>query len=185
MSGRELLLSAAGLLVLAGCSLDYRGAGYSDKLSESTPDTVLYDFSTTTVHGSEPYFRIQASVASTYDKKNLTVLSGVKFEQFDSKGKVIASGTADSAVYHTDTENAELSGHIEMYSDTEKARISAVSLSWNNSAKTLTGKTDSIVSIVKNTGSGISGTGFEAELKTRTVKFSGNVHGKWVEENSN
>ena len=124
-SGVRALFLALAATIAVGCSLNDHAASYSTSLSQSTPNTVLYNFSTTTIRGKEPYFRIEAQRAETFDKKNVTMLEGVKFEEFNSQGKVIASGSADTAVYHTDTENAELSGHIQLYSDSEQARITA------------------------------------------------------------
>jgi LPS export ABC transporter protein LptC len=180
-------LTAAAVAATAffGCSLDYRGAGYDEKLAETTPDTVLYDFSTTSMHGKVPYIQVTAAKAETFEKKNLTILDGLRFTQFDSNGDVAASGSADHADYHTDSQDADLSGNIDVYSSQEHARITADWLSWDDDAKTLTGRADGTVAVKKDSGSSISGQGFEAELKTRTIKFSGGVRGSWVADKNN
>ncbi len=182
-AGRLLpFLSALALLLgsLAGCSLDYRSAEIAQKLPENVPDTVLSDFTSTTMRGQLPYFRIQAQSAETFEKKNETVLTNVQFEQFDSKGKIAAEGRANHAVYHTNTENAELSGDLSMYSVSEKARFTANYLAWNNEEKTLTGKPDALVVIRKDGGSFLQGRGFHADTRTRTLQFSDGVEGRWV-----
>lgn len=171
-------------LLLLGCSIDYRTGATSGKTAAETPDTVFYNFTTTSVHGSKPYFRIKAAEAETFNKKNITVLHRVSFQEFDSEGKVIAHGTADRVVYHTDTKNAELSGNLDLYSAQEKARITTSYLFWNDKAQTLTGKPGVPVTIVKNDGSRIAAKGFEADLRTRTIRFSSNVRGTFVEKTS-
>jgi len=175
----SLILSA-----LAGCSIDYRSAEIAQKLPESVPDTVLTDFTSTTMRGQLPYFRIQAQSAETFGKKNETVLTDVQFQEFDKNGSVIAEGRAHHAVYYTDTQNAELSGDLNMYSLSEHARFSADSLAWNNDAKTLTGKPDALVVIKKDSGSFLEGRGFQADTRTRSFQFSGGVEGTWVGESN-
>lgn len=179
-SSRTLLFIP--IVLLFGCSLEYRQPGSTRTVD--TPDTILYDFTTTSVRGSRPYFTIEAKEAETYDKKNITVLQKVSFQEYDSDGKVIASGTADEATYHADTKNAELSGHLDVYSAQEKARITTGYLYWNDEKKTLTGKPDVPVAIVKDDGSKVQATGFEADLQTRTIRFLSNVRGTFVETSS-
>ena len=181
-SSRSLLLLVP--LVLFGCSLDYRTGQTGGTPAADTPDTILYDFTTTSVRGQEPYFRIKAAEAETFDKKNITSLTKVSFEEFDSEGKVIARGTADHAIYHTDTKNAELTGHLDVYSSQEKARITTDYLEWNDKNHTLTVKPDVPVSIVKDDGSNIEATGFEADLRTRTIRFTSDVRGTFVEKST-
>lgn len=182
MRGKGPLLLIVPLLLL-GCSLDYH-TGQATGTSVSTPDTILYNFATTSVHGSKLYFKIEAAEAENFNKENLTVLKKVTFREYDAEGKVIAQGSADKAVYHTDTKNAELTGNIEMYSAQEKARITTDYLSWDNQTKTLTGKPGVTVTILKDDGSKIEAKGFEADLRTRSIKFSSDVRGTFVDTSS-
>jgi LPS export ABC transporter protein LptC len=170
--------------LLFGCSLDYQSGKLASSRANDTPDTILYNFTTTSVRGKQPYFRIQAAEAETFDKKNITILTKIKFEEYDSDGKIIANGTADRAIYHSDTKNAELSGHLDVYSSQEKAKIETDFLSWNDEKHSLTGEPDVAVSILKDDGSKIQASGFEADLRTRTIRFSSDVQGTFVEKSS-
>jgi len=181
---RALLALSLLLSALAGCSIDYRSAEIAQKLPENVPDTVLTDFTSTTMRGQLPYFRIQAQLAENFGKKNETILTDVQFQQFDKEGKIIAEGKANHAVYFTDTQNAELSGDLSMYSLSEHARFSADYLAWNNDDKTLTGKPDALVVIKKDSGSFLEGRGFRADTRTRSLQFSGGVQGTWVGDSS-
>ncbi len=175
--GAPLLLSC---LLAFGCSLDYRGVMVATTMPENVPDTVLDDLTTTSVRGASAYFRIEAGHAETFGRKNETILTSVKFQEFDKNGKAVTEGSADRVVYHTDTRNAELSGNLKVYSSTEDAHVSADYLYWNDDDKTLQGRPGSVVVITKDSGSLIEGTGFSAEIRTRTVRFSGAVRGTWV-----
>lgn len=168
-------------MLLFGCSLDYHSAEAGGNSIGEIPDTILYNFTTNSVRGKQPYFRIKAAEAETFDKKNITIFTKVSFQEFNSAGKVVARGTADRAVYHADTKNAELSGNIDVYSTREKAQITTNYLFWNNDNKTLTGKPNVPVKIVKDDGSKIDGSGFDANLRTRSIQFSSNVRGSFVE----
>ncbi len=177
---RGFLAFSLFLAALTGCSIDYRSAEIAQKLPENVPDTVLTNFTSTTMRGQLPYFRIHAKSAESFGKKNETILTDVSFEEFDNKGKIVAEGKANHAVYFTDTQNAELSGDLSMYSLAEHARFSTDYLAWNNDDKTLTGKPHAVVIIRKDTGSFLEGRGFKADTRTRSLEFSDGVEGTWV-----
>jgi hypothetical protein len=83
-------------------------------------------------------------------------------------------------VYHTDTENAEISGKVSVHSASEKGDVSADSLSWANKEKLLTAPPGERVTIHKDDGTSISGRGFVGDFRTRQVTFSGPVQGTYV-----
>lgn len=167
-------------VLLGGCSLDYKSAEVAQKLPANVPDTALTDFVSTTMRGDRPYFRVTAQTAETFAKKNETILTDVQFEEFDKEGKVVADGRANRAVYHTDTQNAELSGDLSLYSAAEKATFKTDYLSWNDHEKRLAGTPDGVVRITKESGSFLEGRGFTATTRTRSFEFEHGVEGRWV-----
>lgn len=169
-------------LFAAGCSLDYSSVLVTDDMSEEIPDSILLEFSHTSVKNGLPMFRLYSGQAYIYNQKEETQLSEVVFQEFDSKGDLITEGKADRALFFTDTENAEFWGDLYFYSLAEEASFSTTYLYWNSEEKKLIGKEENQIVITRDTGTEIRGTGFEAEARSRTVHFSGAVIGSYVQE---
>ncbi len=173
-----LVVSAAG--VLAACSLDYGASQIADKLNADVPDLVLYNFEHTSVRHDRKSFEISADVSRSYNQKKEQVLDGVGFREFNEKGEVITRGSADHALLHTDTDNVELTGNIHFYSKQEGATVTCNSLFWNDKERTLKSLPEDVVSIHKDSGTQLSGTGFSADVGRNEVRFTGPVSGTVV-----
>ncbi len=178
----KYLYAACILIIVAGCSLDYSSTYVTEEMSEDIPDSILYEFTHTSVKDGTPVFRLSAGTAYIYNKKKETRLSDILFQEYDRKGEVITEGTADEAVFFTDSEDAEFWGNLLFYSSIEEASFETSYLYWNNDEKKLIGKKGSDVLIKRDTGTEILGTGFEAEARTRIVTFEGPVSGTYVLE---
>ena len=176
------LLSLCFLLVFAGCSLDYSSIYVTDDMSEEIPDSILYEFTHTSVKDGTPIFRLSAGTAYIYNRKSQTQLSDILFQEFNRRGEVITEGRADEAVFFTDTEDAQFWGNLFFYSLAEEASFETAYLYWNDEEKRLTGRKNEEVRIKRDTGTEILGAGFEAEARTRIVTFSGPVSGTYVLE---
>jgi LPS export ABC transporter protein LptC len=174
--------TALSLLFLSACSMDYEEAEVAEDISEEVPNTVLHYFSQTIVRDGTPVYRVQAEKAETYNKKNTMILFNVLFQELNPEGEVITEGWAEEITFYTDTEDAELEGNIEFYSKAEEAAVRASFLEWDHGDKVLSGKDEEVVRLERKSGSVVSGTGFEAELKKKRVRFTGNVEGTYVDE---
>jgi len=170
------------ILAIAGCSLDYSSLYVTEDMSEEIPDSILYDFTHTSVKDGIPVFRLSAGTAYIYNKKQETQLSDILFQEYDGQGEIITEGRADEAIFFTDSEDAEFWGNLFFYSLSEEASFETAYLYWNNEEKKLLGREDSDVHIMRDTGTEILGTGFEAEARTRIVTFTGPVSGTYVLE---
>lgn len=124
---------------------------------------------------------LRAGLAESWQAENLLVLRGVAFTQFDRiTGKASATGRADMATFHTDTESAELSGHISLSSVVEDASLEAESLSWDGAAKLLQGGLDRTVRVRKGDGTWVRGAGFVSDTRRRSFTFREAVEGSLV-----
>ena len=168
--------------LMVGCSLDYSDVYLSDDMDADIPDSILYEFTHTAVKNGIPTFRLSAGKAEVFDEKDQTFLSDVLFQEFNADGEMITEGVADSAVFFSDSENAELSGNLLFYSSAEEATFSTTYLFWNDEKNILTGSENAIVTIKRDSGTEISGAGFTAEVRTRSVWFDGPVSGIYVTE---
>jgi LPS export ABC transporter protein LptC len=175
-----LVLALSGLL--ASCSMDYGALKSPDQLEEDIPNTVVFKFEHTVVDGGDILFRLKAEKGETYETKKITKLEGVEFSEF-SRGSSdpVTTGTAESAVFYNDSENAELSGNLVFTSKSEDATLSTGYIFWNNDKKTLEGRTDQLVTVTKSDGSRLRGEGFSADARTKSFAFSGHVEGSYVE----
>lgn len=182
---------ARGIIVMAiwavtgcasvACSLDY-GTGLSNELGEGVPDMVVTGFSHTIVENGSPRFRIEADRAESYQSLAMMKLEGVQFTEFttDGSGTVAADGRADSAVFHTDTESAELSGSVSFRSAHEGVTVTSGYLAWNGQTRVLESRAETVTELKKDDGSGLSGSGFSADAARRSFVFSNRATGQYV-----
>jgi LPS export ABC transporter protein LptC len=112
------MITTAGWL--AGCSLDYREGQEGEELGDKVPDLVFKKFVHTAVNGEKLVFQLEAEQARLFNKSKTTILTNVRFVEFDDAGAVSLEGRARNAVFHTDTENADLSGGVSGYSVANK-----------------------------------------------------------------
>jgi LPS export ABC transporter protein LptC len=181
-SARGVAATACAVLLVCGCSLNYDEAKLEEQASGGIPDTVA----TRIVHRINKEGRLslqmEATRAETFNSTNTTVLSNAHFVEYDRDGNAATEGSARKVIYHSDTENAEISGSVRVHSASEKGNVSAESLSWVNKEKRLSAPPGETVLIRKDDGSFISGTGFTGDFRTRQVTFSGPVKGSYVWE---
>ncbi len=170
------------VLAAAGCSLNYEAAEIPETETANIPDTVAVGLTHRIVKDSRLAFEMDAARAETFNSRKQTILTGARFVEFDDKGGHATEGKADSVVYHTDTENAEISGSVSVHSSSEKGGISTQALAWENKTKTLTAASGELVVVRKDDGSYISGRGFVGDFKSKVVRFTGPVEGKYVYE---
>jgi len=188
---RAPLRAAAPLAVLcavlaaAGCSLDYRAEEVEEKAAESIPDTVAIGLVHKIHKGGRLAMELEAARAESYSARKETIISEARFIEYDAKGGKATEGSARQLVFHTETENAEISGRVRVHSTSEEAGVAAESFAWQNKEKKLTAPADETVIIRKDDGSFISGKVFVGDFKTRRLTFAGPVEGRYVWEEKN
>ncbi len=173
---------ALALLLLAACSLDYREAMVEEDIHRETPDTVMDDFTHTIVSGGHVTVVLEARQALEYGKKKQTVLKDVRYREFDSDGRLVVEGSADEALFETDSENATLEGSIVIHSVKEKAVLHASKLTWTRDGRVLEGEPQERVRLDKEDGSFVEGAGFRADLRRGRVEFGSAVEGSYVQD---
>jgi LPS export ABC transporter protein LptC len=186
ISRRVLIRRLAALLscslLAAGCSLNYEQAALEEKVAEGIPDTVLVGVVHKIHKGGRLTMEVEAARAETYNDRKQTILTDSRFTEFDAQGGKATEGQAGRIVFHSDTENAEISGAVKVHSATEKGAVTADSLMWQNKEKLLSAPLLERVLLKKDDGSYISGTGFQGDFNRRELTFSGPVQGTYVWE---
>jgi LPS export ABC transporter protein LptC len=185
--GRPPRLGVAGaavcaVLLVCGCSLNYEEATLEGQSAGGIPDTVANGLVHRVNREGRLSLQMEASRAETYNSTNTTVLTNAHFVEYDSNGRKATEGSARKVIFHSDTENAEISGSVRVHSASEKGSVAAESLAWVKKEKLLSAPPNESVFIRKDDGSFISGVGFTGDFHTRQVTFSGPVKGSYVWE---
>ena len=173
-----LLLAAA---VSAGCSLEYGDARVAESVPDSFPTAAIRGFSHTVVRQGRMQFNVTADRALRYDDDGEQHLFGAEFEEVDAEGEVVARGRADFARYFDESEDVEMLGDIEFYSEVENARVLASYLFWDREERLLLGGRDDLVRVEREDGTSLQGYGFHSNMRTRELGFEREVSGRYVE----
>ncbi len=173
------------ILLLAGCSLDYRPLEMADRLREETPDAILIDFTHTVVSGEVKVRTLQAQRAEIFDRKKETRLEKVYWVEYAEDGSMLTEAWADRAVWNQEHEDARISGNIIIHSFEERAWIYARDLSWQGAGRILSSEPSETVTLKRENGSTVQGRGFRADFRRRKVEFTGQVQGTYVSPQQN
>jgi LPS export ABC transporter protein LptC len=176
---KAFLRSAAAIvltLVLGSCSL----AGFAPEVqSEDMPTAAFSDYAHTVVVRGKKNFELKASRAEVYESSKKTVLTNVSFAEYDpDTGELLSLGRADSAIYYSDTKDAEFSGNVRLESKKQDSVLEGEYLRWSDKDKRLEGRLDRIVTVSRSDGSWVSGAGFEADARKKDFSFRGSAEGQ-------
>ena len=180
-TARTVVLTAL-LLICLSCSLDYQQATVAESISDQIPETILFEFTHTVVSGGRVWVILEAQRAESYSERKEIVLQGVFFREYDEEGKLITEARADRAVFATGSENATVSGSIQIYSHEENASLQASRLSWVREGRRLVADDGQTVRLRKDDGSYVEGEGFSADFRRKRLEFSSRVRGSYVRE---
>jgi LPS export ABC transporter protein LptC len=178
LAARSFATAVVAAAIISGCSV----AGYAPRQEgeeEELPALVFTNYSHTVVVRGKKNFELKAARAEVYETSKKTMLTDVSFSEFDpDTGELLSFGKADSAIYHSDTKDAEFSGSVRLESKKEDAILQGEYLRWIDKDKRLEGRLDRTVTISRADGSRVSGAGFEAEARTRSFSFRESVEGR-------
>ena len=176
------LLAAAFGALLAGCSFDYGAGTGPEQLADEVPETVLTSATHTVVRNGRVVAEISARQIENFAGAGRVVLNDVRYVEYDDGGAPVTTGRADRAVYYTDSEDAEVAGAVELRSASQEASLTAEELHWDHDGRLLTTDPEQVVAVIRDDGSSVRGAGFEAELRSKEIHFSGPVSGRLVAE---
>jgi LPS export ABC transporter protein LptC len=175
-----VVAAAALSAFVLSCSLDYESARLEEQLPERLPDTTATGLVHRVVKNSRTTLEITADRAETWNAQHRTVLDGASFVEYDRDGARAVEGSAGRVVFHTDTEDAEISGKVRVHSAVEKADIETEALTWKSKPRLLAAPAHDRVVITKDDGSRLEGTGFVGDFRRREFVFTGPVQGTYV-----
>jgi LPS export ABC transporter protein LptC len=179
VQNKKYFLKAILILFLFSCRFNYEEAMFESEFDDQIPKTILFNYKQVTEKEGENTVKLEAEKAENYDQLNKTVIEGLYFYEIDKSGNKLLEGWADKMIYYTETENAEVSDSIYIYSFTEEAGLSADSLYWDKEARNLSSDSGSTVTLKKDDGSEVTGSGFNADLRRKDIKFNTSVSGSY------
>jgi LPS export ABC transporter protein LptC len=164
---------------LLGCSFDY---GIPDPSAEEEPEIIMHDVEYVRVENGEPMVQFKAEKAEQYEESRTMKLSNFTFTQFNQgeEGKD-TSGFAGSGVINLDSKDVMLDNEVYIDAASEDIQISTENLNWKDKTKQLDAGEEE-VRVERPDGTIIRGSGFSADLRTRTWEFSGGISGIYVHE---
>lgn len=176
---RTAFAAAATAFAVAACSFDYPTKG-ADELAEQVPKTVLTGVTYRIVRDGRVRAVIGARQVEHYPSTGTAVLIGAHYTEFDDAGTVVATGSAQRAVYYTESEDAELAGAIDLRSESEQTAVHAGVLRWASKPRELSAPAGEVVELARDDGSQVRGAGFTADLRRKAVRFAAPVTGSFV-----
>ena len=182
MNAARTVLWIILMLFCMSCSLDYEQARVAESIPGQIPETILFEFTHTVVSGGRVWVILEAARAETYSERNEIILQDIFFREYDQEGNLLTEAQADRAVFATDSENATVSGSIQIYSHEEQASLQAGRLSWVSDGRRLVADDGQTVRLQKDDGSYVEGEGFSADFRRKRLEFSSRVRGSYVRE---
>lgn len=165
------------LLSLASCRLQYGEDIEADAFDKQVPDLIIVNTEYLVYRDNVLLLRMKVDRGETYSAKGTRILSGVLFEQFDRESVVQVRGTADTATQEIQTEKVEFAGNINVFILSEKTTIETDYILWDPDKKTMKGKPELKVKVVRNDGSEIEGYDLFSDLSSRSIELGGGVTG--------
>ena len=173
-----ILFLAAGILCFWGCSFDY---GELEQEKEEQPDIVMYNVEYVRVENGNPMVKFDAEKAEHYEKSRTMKLSNFSFTQFNnSEDTEDTSGFAGYGVINLDSKDVTLQDGVSINVESEDMHITTKNLKWKDKTKELEAGSYEEVRVDRSDGTSIGGSGFKADLRSRTWEFSDGISGTYV-----
>ena len=169
-------------LFIGACSFNYDT--YPQK--EDDPNLIMENAEYVRITNGNPEIRVKAEEIRHYEAKHIMELDNFSFEQFNAAPEgqaeipaINAHGRADLAHLETDTGNFFLKGDVAFEVISEDFNIKTGEITWQDNERVLTAP--GFVDLTRSNGTVIQGTGFSADVRSRSWEFESMVEGA-VEE---
>lgn len=164
------------LSLLFSCTFNYKQSDIAEDLDESKPDIVMEDVTLSFVRGTTVVMK--AKKIELFSKRKIQEMSTVTFKEVANNGEVRMEGKAKKAFIETDTHNITIVGEFDARSHQDEAAIKTSYLTWNDAQRQIEGSPTELVTVTRDDESEISGYGFIANAKKRSLSLTKHVQGK-------
>ena len=183
LQSRTIAALIAAAVLCAACSFEYTDAGAApEQLLEHIPETELTGVTRTIVRDGRVVAEVRAAQVWNFRRRARTILQDVHYTEYDVAGNAVTTGSAERAVYYTEREDVALSGSIRLRSEAQGVTVQAQALRWEDARRRLVSTPGDAVEFTRDDGSQVRGDGLEADVRRKTIRFSGAVSGILVTE---
>lgn len=163
------LLLCGALIAAMGCGKNYDDATLLEELSQDTPEFELEDSHYVYTRTESRIIRVSAARVESFESNNTQRFWGLTFAEVDENNDTLNIGSADYAIYHVDQGNFELMGNVYFDSIEHDAIVTTQFLIWNNDEQKLHGNDTDLVTIMRSSGTNITGKNLMADLNRREI----------------
>ncbi len=167
---------------LAACRLDTDALTIVDQLARDVPDIVIQNVIYKEKENNLVTQEIYADQFRVFSNQDLVEVRQGKVKTYRD-GQAQLSGQAVAAQYNQETEDASVTGPIEVYYHPEETRVKAQQLDWNHQERRLLSPEDSVVEVEQDNGTQFQGSRFTVDMSTKTVSYGKDVSGKLYVQN--
>ncbi len=171
----SVILSVFVLFVLGGCRIDYDLAGGED--DESIPDLYMEGISQIQTTGDGRALVVTADSASIFSEEGETIFGNLTFRDMGEDGSLQRLGSAGK-VRLFNKNDADLEGGVRIESYVDDVRIDGDAFFWKDEDQLLSAPEDSVVTMVREGETEISGAGFQADFRLNEIQFDKGVRGE-------
>ena len=171
------------LISITACSFSYDTVTQND----DDPNLVMENTEYVRIVNGNPEIRVKTEELRRYEAKHIMELDEFSFEQYNSAPEgynaipdINARGKASRARMETDTNNATITGNISIEVVSEDITLETPELSWLDKNRLL--GAPGLVNIRRGDGTTLKGTGFSADVRSRSWEFKSAVEGTVVEK---
>ncbi|MDC7222399.1 MAG: LPS export ABC transporter periplasmic protein LptC [Spirochaetales bacterium] len=162
------------LFSLTACQINYELAGGED--DESIPDIYMEGLRQIQTSGGETAFILTADSASLFSEEGETFFVNMEFEETDESGSVLRRGSVGKARSYNKND-ADLTEGIKIESYRDDVMIEGETFYWKDGLQQLSAPADTLVTMVREGDTTISGTGFHADFRLNEIRFKNSVEG--------
>ncbi len=127
--------------------------------------------------GANP-IRINGSLIEFYQKADTAYLTDITFSQLGKDGTVILSGKADSAIINTKTQDASITGNVELHKVDDSMLIRCEAMTWTDAQQLIQSVGDGLVTVSYGDGNTLTGQGYSGDLANATHEFAQVLSGR-------
>ena len=177
------LLAALCAFFLSACTTDYSDAMIEEEL-EGTPSFILVNFRETAVEKGAPAYRVEGERAESYEDKKTTVIKNLIFTEYGQNAAVASEGSAGRATHYRDNDNILFEEMLRLNAVEQGFYIEGDYFYWDSGGRSLTGSSDGTVTLIRDDGSYITGTGFRSNASDRSFSFEKSAEGIYSEKDA-
>ena len=169
-----------GVFPLVSCTFDY---GAAQGTEGDRPDIVMENIEYARVRGGNLLARFHAEYAERWEERQLMGLKEFSFEQMEDKGETVnVEGHAGAAEVQLESGDISLFNGVKISIESEDITISTFGIEWKDKEKSLKGGEADEVEVQRSNGTSFTGVGFSADIRKRNWVFTGEVQGRYVED---